>query len=291
LIVLVISSFSAAFEPAEMREYVVNPGDTLGQIQFALKGQGVDVSRLTEWNPGLGTQVKVGQIIRYMVPEDQMAGIRKELAGLRQDQTDQAKEIGGRIQSAGKAVGDRTADEIKSSAGNLANQLTSIGQEVVSGQAKIAGQNEKILARAESSQMVTRQYKWTLIGAGIVAVVILWALFSLLRNMRTAASGKTVVLPQAGEQPENSGPAPGSKSKPFEVNDEWYIYAGVANESGLFPAAGTDNLFQEFGDARRSTISFVRKHPDKIAEAIQDGIILPYKTVPAEGRARKLQAA
>jgi len=45
--------------------YTVKPGDTLGELMYTWRVQGVEINKLHVWNADLGTQVKVGQKIAY----------------------------------------------------------------------------------------------------------------------------------------------------------------------------------------------------------------------------------
>lgn len=49
--------------------YTVKRGDTLGELMFAWKVQGIEIEKLYSWNLGLGTQIKIGQEIIYYLPE------------------------------------------------------------------------------------------------------------------------------------------------------------------------------------------------------------------------------
>ena len=71
---LILASFpfvaSTVSASGPVREvYVVKRGDTLGQIIFTLRKEGIDVENLHVWNPDLGTQVKTGEAIVYYRPE------------------------------------------------------------------------------------------------------------------------------------------------------------------------------------------------------------------------------
>lgn len=65
--VLVLVQFGFSAEP-EKKVLIVRVGDTLSDIVWTLKMQGIEVSKLQEWNPGLGTQVQLGQEIVYYIP-------------------------------------------------------------------------------------------------------------------------------------------------------------------------------------------------------------------------------
>ncbi|MBI2459467.1 MAG: LysM peptidoglycan-binding domain-containing protein [Parcubacteria group bacterium] len=49
--------------------YTVKNGDTLGELMYVWRVQGVEIEKLYGWNPGLGTQIKVGQEIVYYLPD------------------------------------------------------------------------------------------------------------------------------------------------------------------------------------------------------------------------------
>ncbi|MBI4779631.1 LysM peptidoglycan-binding domain-containing protein [Candidatus Falkowbacteria bacterium] len=49
--------------------YTVKKGDTLGQLMYAWRVQGIEIDKLYSWNPDLGTQVKIGQEIVYYLPD------------------------------------------------------------------------------------------------------------------------------------------------------------------------------------------------------------------------------
>jgi hypothetical protein len=69
LIALTLALASGAWGEPTKKQYVVKGGDTLGDIIWTLRAQGIDVTKLGEWNPGLGTQVMEKQKITYYVPE------------------------------------------------------------------------------------------------------------------------------------------------------------------------------------------------------------------------------
>ena len=49
--------------------YTVKNGDTLGELMYTWRVQGVEIEKLYSWNSNLGTQVKVGQEIIYYLPD------------------------------------------------------------------------------------------------------------------------------------------------------------------------------------------------------------------------------
>jgi len=49
--------------------YTVKKGDTLGELMYTWRVQGVEIEKLYSWNSNLGTQVKVGQEIIYYLPD------------------------------------------------------------------------------------------------------------------------------------------------------------------------------------------------------------------------------
>jgi LysM domain len=61
-----------AWGTVKQEVYVVKSGDTLGDIVWTLRAQGISVTRIGEWNPELGTRVVVGQKIAYYLPEVQV---------------------------------------------------------------------------------------------------------------------------------------------------------------------------------------------------------------------------
>lgn len=62
---------SAAFAmDGKMGTYTVKAGDDVVNVAFYLrKVEGVNIARLREWNPGLGTSIKAGQVIFYEIPD------------------------------------------------------------------------------------------------------------------------------------------------------------------------------------------------------------------------------
>jgi hypothetical protein len=54
---------------AVKKEYTVKSGDTLGNIIWTLRAQGIDVKQLGAWNPDLGTRLATGQKIAYYEPD------------------------------------------------------------------------------------------------------------------------------------------------------------------------------------------------------------------------------
>jgi hypothetical protein len=62
---------AATANAGEWRVWKVQPGETLGEIVWALNQEKppVDTSRLHVWNPGLGTRVNAGQELVYYVPD------------------------------------------------------------------------------------------------------------------------------------------------------------------------------------------------------------------------------
>jgi hypothetical protein len=72
LVVAMLLSFLVtlcAQDAQARKEYVVKPGDTLGEIVFTLRAEGIDVKQLQGWNPRLGTQIQAGDHIVYFTPE------------------------------------------------------------------------------------------------------------------------------------------------------------------------------------------------------------------------------
>lgn len=49
--------------------YTVKKGDTLGELMYAWRVQGVEIGKLYSWNQNLGTQIKIGQEIIYNLPD------------------------------------------------------------------------------------------------------------------------------------------------------------------------------------------------------------------------------
>jgi len=67
VVLLLLLAFYAT--AADRVVYTVKKGDTLGELMFTWKVQSVEVEKLFTWNPGLGTQVKIGQEIVYYLPD------------------------------------------------------------------------------------------------------------------------------------------------------------------------------------------------------------------------------
>jgi hypothetical protein len=83
LALLLTVIFYSAAEAQERKEYIVKRGDTLGEIVFTLRSEGVNVTRLHEWNPDLSTQVQIGQKIIFFTPTIQSpVAVSKEQARL-----------------------------------------------------------------------------------------------------------------------------------------------------------------------------------------------------------------
>ncbi|MDD4271410.1 MAG: hypothetical protein PHF50_01250 [Patescibacteria group bacterium] len=66
-VVILLISFNAT--AGEKVVYTIKKGDTLGELMYTWRVQGVDINKLHIWNADLGTQVKVGQKITYFLPE------------------------------------------------------------------------------------------------------------------------------------------------------------------------------------------------------------------------------
>ena len=69
ILALCLAFFCTASYATERKVYIVHKGDTLGEIMFTLKTQGVDIRKLHDWNPDLGTQVTIGEEISYFIPD------------------------------------------------------------------------------------------------------------------------------------------------------------------------------------------------------------------------------
>lgn len=74
---LLVSSLAFAGEKVV---YTVKAGDTLGELMFTWKVQGIDIKEIHQWNQNLGTQVAVGQQIIYCLPDRPVAKITSEEA-------------------------------------------------------------------------------------------------------------------------------------------------------------------------------------------------------------------
>ena len=88
LALFVFTVVCSAAQALEEKVYVVKDKDTLGELTFAWRKQGIEVSRIHEWNPGLGTQLEVGQKILYYLPEDVNKLIVKNINALGQLKAD-----------------------------------------------------------------------------------------------------------------------------------------------------------------------------------------------------------
>lgn len=53
--------------------YTVKRGDTLGELMYVWRVQGVEIEKLYSWNSNLGTQLKIGQKIIYYLSDRQGA--------------------------------------------------------------------------------------------------------------------------------------------------------------------------------------------------------------------------
>lgn len=68
LFVVVLAMASLAIAGDKMI-YTVKQGDTLGELMYSWRVQGIEINKLYSWNPELGTQVKIGQEIVYYLPD------------------------------------------------------------------------------------------------------------------------------------------------------------------------------------------------------------------------------
>ena len=66
IIMLFVGSLAFAGEKVV---YTVKAGDTLGELMFTWKVQGINIKEIHQWNQNLGTQVDVGQQIIYYLPD------------------------------------------------------------------------------------------------------------------------------------------------------------------------------------------------------------------------------
>jgi len=69
VVVAVVVCFISMAMAADKVVYTVKRGDTLGELMYAWKVQGIEIEKLYSWNPSLGTQVKIGQEIVYYLPD------------------------------------------------------------------------------------------------------------------------------------------------------------------------------------------------------------------------------
>jgi hypothetical protein len=79
LSLLLFLSASASFA-GERKEYTVKRGDTLGQIIYMLGKEHVDVTKIHDWNPDLGTQVQEDQVVVYYTPDNPSPVVTREQA-------------------------------------------------------------------------------------------------------------------------------------------------------------------------------------------------------------------
>ena len=69
VVVAVVVCFISMAMAVDKVVYTVKRGDTLGELMYAWKVQGIEIEKLYSWNPSLGTQVKIGQEIVYYLPD------------------------------------------------------------------------------------------------------------------------------------------------------------------------------------------------------------------------------
>lgn len=75
--------------------FVVRKGDTLGQIVFLLRAEGINVYKLHEWNPRLGTQVQAGEKIFYFAPKKPLPPVSQKQ--IREIAAKVTKDIGAKV--------------------------------------------------------------------------------------------------------------------------------------------------------------------------------------------------
>ncbi len=77
MIMLLVGSLAFAGEKVI---YTVKVGDTLGELMYTWKVQGINIKEIHQWNPNLGTQVVVGQKIVYYLSDRPIAKLTPEEA-------------------------------------------------------------------------------------------------------------------------------------------------------------------------------------------------------------------
>jgi hypothetical protein len=114
LIGLMMAFAGMVWGESVQKQYVVKSGDTLGDIIWTLRAQGIDVTKLGEWNPGLGTQVTLNQKIIYYVPEAHVPAAQVSKTEMEQAVQQAVDKIAQRYEKAEKEKSNATLRERES---------------------------------------------------------------------------------------------------------------------------------------------------------------------------------
>lgn len=188
VIFLAVAFSVIAGETVRFRTYKVGPGDTLSEIAGALKVKEKD---LIEWNPDLGIHtIRVGQIIKFLTPQDVASLNQKELKDLIQMQQEKTS---AEMRGLSDAIDDAArsgAEALDNAQSNIQSTVAETGDKIseevwTAKQAELQAIESAQKSAVSSVQKEVQGASITIyIAVSALALLIVACAFLILRKVR-----------------------------------------------------------------------------------------------------------